>query len=190
MSPAKLAALYAEHNHVVARQLRGRIRDPEQLADALQEAWTTLAARPDDYLDERRNPRAWLYVVALHEAIGEARSNARTLHWSADSRREDGSGYDLDLIAELPGGQDPHDVVCAREVYQAVINAIAELTPGRRLATIASMLGVDYDEIGRAGGHPGRAPRGTTNTWANRNVTDGRKAVLAAVEQRLGSDYR
>lgn len=85
--PEVIQALHREHAAALERYVVRLVRDPQRAADVVQE--TLLRAWLHDVCDdERGSVRAWLYTVARHLVVDEARS-ARARHETAAAEPPD-----------------------------------------------------------------------------------------------------
>ncbi|HLM51053.1 MAG TPA: sigma-70 family RNA polymerase sigma factor, partial [Solirubrobacteraceae bacterium] len=129
---AAFASLYAEHHAAVLRCCRGILRDPDEAADAAQNAMLKAlramraSGPPDD-------PRAWLSAIARNEAISLLRR-----------RRSD---------EPLPAGDGPsfpaaEDRALDREEVRQLVGDLSELPERQRGALLMrEVSGLGYDAI-------------------------------------------
>lgn len=118
------------------RRLAGRLGSTDLAADALQDTYLRLH-RTDD-LGEVRNPKSYLFRMAINIASNRARSEARHL-----------SASDVDiLIGVRDEAPDPLQIAEARSELAAVQRAI-ETLPTRRRAIFRRIWvdKVSFDEI-------------------------------------------
>lgn len=164
MNPATIERLYREHHEPVLRSLSRSLPDPE---DALQAAWLTLAAKPDSYL-QPDTIRGWLAVVARRHQLEQLERATAT----DTGELPYDLGHEPDHAAMIDTGDE----------WARLREALEQLKPSQRYAITALALGLSYHEIGAGAGHP-TTPGRTVNTWANRHVTEGRRALREALER-------
>ena len=141
------ADLYRAHAPAVAFAVRDHVRDPETVADLVQESF----ARALERLDSLREPqhfRAWVLQIARHAAIDEQRQRGRVQL----------ANEDLALhVEESTAG--PEDLAELRDLLHRVHGCIGGLS--RRDATavvLVAELGFSPDALGAALGiSPGSA---------------------------------
>ena len=142
------ARLFERHVGLVRLVVRDNVRDPEDLADCVQEVFT----RALEGLAGIRDPaqfRSWLLGIARHVAIDRRRR-----------RRKDHERYAEQTIDDLPeGGRSPSVEVELRQLGQRVRGALAALPPREATAvSLATYLELSPSEIGIAlGVSPGNA---------------------------------
>jgi RNA polymerase sigma factor (sigma-70 family) len=148
-------ALYHRYAGELRKALRRRFHSsvPEAvIEDACSATWLIAWTKRADVQAE--NPFAWLYTVALHEA----------LHLLGKQRREEAE--DLDRVE---GRTSPELAFLALEA----IELLARLTPNQRLAIGLQVGGYSYRETAEL--------TGKTHTWVNRHINEGRAALRKLV---------
>lgn len=177
----QLAQLYRDHHHAVhafiTRRFGADIAD-----DALGATWATLARIGTGRL-EPGMARAFLRRVAWHEALKVIRHGAPRGHQAPDSLDATRSRGNGDVCDDRPH-PDPHAdterQALDRLELADTLDAIGHLSRGQQVTLIGRIIGLTYDEIGHAGGHPTSdrvRQQGHANTWANRGVREGRKQL-------------
>lgn len=151
---ASLADLFAEYHPSLVRMLYRRTGDRDRAEDIAQEVFARAVAAPP------RNPRPWLFAVALNLVREEARTAARR-------------GRHLVLYrAEQAGATDPPDAAMERgERIRQVRDALDTLTERDREALLLKAEGFSYDDIAATLGlAPGAI--GTTLARARRRLVE------------------
>lgn len=146
IDPAVVAALYAEHAVELRAVLRGLLRDPHRVDDALQATFTK--ALQAGHTVQPGSHKAWLLRVAANEALvilrrQEVRDRAlQQLGWSCPDQIE-----------------SAHDRVCRQEINEAVRAALNDLPAeqrqvvhmriyeGKTFATIARELNLPFGTV-------------------------------------------
>jgi len=151
----KLFELYHEP---LVRMLVRRTGDRDRAEDLAQETFARAVAAPP------RNPRPWLFAVALNLVREDGRRSVR------QERR-------LHLLrAEQEAGADSPEEVLERNDRQAAVRAaLAELNDRDREALLLKAEGFNYDEIGEALGLA-KGAIGTTLARARRRLVEAYKA--------------
>lgn len=154
-----VADLFAQYHGSLVRMLFRRTGDRERAEEIAQEVFArAVTAAP-------RNPRPWLFAVALNLIREEARTIKRR------ERR-------LVLYkAEQPEAAEAPDVVMSREERIGMVRAALEtLSPRDREALLLKAEGFSYDEIARVVGlSPGAV--GTTLARARRRLVEAYRAA-------------
>jgi RNA polymerase sigma-70 factor (ECF subfamily) len=109
-------------------RLTERLGSAELAGEALQDAWLRLERELPDGPIER--PRSYLLQIAYN--LGVRRSQRKVPTLTLDDAR-----MELNLVDETP---DPARVLEARSDFEALKEAISELTPRRRNILLASRL--------------------------------------------------
>ena len=157
-------AAWSEHRRIlmdVAYRLLGSVTDAE---DAVQEAFTRLAAAPNDIEDVR----AWLIVVVGRICLDQLGSARR--------RRE---AYVGPWLPEpLVEGEDPADQVTLDDsVRMALLVVLDRLSPAERVAFVLhDVFALSFDEVG--------AIVGRSNAASRQLASRARQRVRAAEEVR------
>lgn len=152
-----LAGLFAEYHASLVRMLHRRTGDRDRAEDLAQEVFARAAAAPP------RNPRPWLFAVALN-LVRE------------DGRRAVRQGRRLELYrAEQDGhAESPADTLDREDQVARVRRALDTLAERDREALLLKAEGFSYDEIAAALG----LARGAIGT------------TLFRARQRLVTAYR
>jgi RNA polymerase sigma factor (sigma-70 family) len=149
--------LYREHARYLRNIMRRRFSRtsvPDALIeDACAEAWL-IAWRYRETIDDAR-PLAWLVVVATHELFALLRK--------LRNETDDGG------VEPFTNVGDPELAFETREALEA----LSSLKPQQREALGLRAGGFSYEEI--------QALTGRTYTWVNRHVSEGKRALHAAV---------
>lgn len=147
-----IAELFTEYHASLVRMLTRRTGDRERAEEIAQETFARAVAAPP------RNPRPWLFAVALNLVREEGRTAARR------ERR-------LTLYkAEQPEGtESPDDVLDRSERIARVRSALDTLSERDREALLLKAEGFSYDDIAATLGlAPGAV--GTTLSRARRKL--------------------
>ncbi len=167
-----VADLYHHYHASLVRMLYRRTGDRERAEEIAQEVFArAVTAMP-------RNPRPWLFAVALNLIREEGRTTARR------ERR-------LVLYrAEQPAAAEPPDVVLARaERIESVRAALSDLSPRDREALLLKAEGFSYDEIAATVGlAPGAV--GTTLARARKKLVEAYRAREGRTEGEGGGENR
>ncbi len=151
--------LYQQYHGSLVRMLYRRTGDPDRAEDLAQEVFARAVAAPP------RNPRPWLFAVALNLVREQAR-NTKTRE-----RR-------LQLLkAETPTTAPPADVVFERRYRMDLAKeALATLTERDREVLLLRAEGFDYGEIAEATGLS-KSAIGTTLARARRRLVEAYRAA-------------
>lgn len=149
-----LAKLFEEYHDPLVRVVYRRTGDLDLAEEITQEVFVRAAVAPP------RNPRPWLFAVALNLVREHGRTNARR-------------GRLLELYrAETPAMAPPADVELERnEKAERVRAALATLNERDREALLLKAEGFDYDEIATTLGLA-KGAIGTTLHRARRRLVD------------------
>lgn len=149
-----LAALFREHHASLVRVLFRRTGDRDRAEDIAQETFARAVAAPP------RNPRPWLFAVALNLVREEGRKTVR-------------QGRRLELYrADAPLASPPADQEVERtDQVRAVQAALATLPERDREALLLKAEGFNYDEIAETLGLA-KGAVGTTLSRARRRLVD------------------
>ncbi len=149
-----IGQLYEEYHGPLVRMLYRRTGDPDRAEDLAQEVFARAVASPP------RNPRPWLFAVALN-LVRE------------DGRRAVRRGRRLELYrAERPRSAPPpdHDVERGEDIA-AVRHALDQLTERDREALLLKAEGFNYEEIAATLGLA-KGAIGTTLARARRRLVE------------------
>ena len=153
-----LAALFREHHASLVRVLYRRTGDRDRAEDLAQETFARAVAAPP------RNPRPWLFAVALNLVRDDGRRAVR-------------QGRRLEVYrAESPQSAPAPDHELERsEEIQAVQAALATLPDRDREALLLKAEGFNYDEIAETLGLA-KGAVGTTLSRARRRLVEAHRA--------------
>jgi RNA polymerase sigma-70 factor (ECF subfamily) len=149
-----LADLFAEYHASLVRMLYRRTGDQDRAEDLAQEVFARAVAAPP------RNPRPWLFAVALNLVREEGRKSVR-------------QGRRLELYrAETSGQAEAPDAVLDRDDDVArVRRALDTLAERDREALLLKAEGFNYDEIAATLGLA-KGAIGTTLSRARRRLVE------------------
>jgi RNA polymerase sigma-70 factor, ECF subfamily len=153
-----LSALFHEYHAVLVRVLYRRTGDRDRAEDLAQETFARALATPP------RNPRPWLFAVALNLVREDGRKMVR------QQRR-------LELLraespASVPGPDHDFD---RTQRSQAVQSALSMLTERDREALLLKAEGFNYEEIAEALGLA-KGAVGTTLARARKRLVEAYRA--------------
>lgn len=153
-----LAALFREHHAALVRVLYRRTGDRDRAEDLAQETFARAVAAPP------RNPRPWLFAVALNLVREDGRRSVR-------------QGRRLELYrAESPQSAPAPDHELERsEDVRGVQEALASLPDRDREALLLKAEGFNYDEIAETLGLA-KGAVGTTLSRARRRLVEAYRA--------------
>jgi RNA polymerase sigma-70 factor (ECF subfamily) len=153
-----LAELFAEYHASLVRMLFRRTGDHDRAEEIAQETFARAVAAPP------RNPRPWLFAVALNLVREDARKASR-------------QGRRLELYrAEQPESEEAPDESLDREERIAQVRtALDTLTERDREALLLKAEGFSYDEIAATLGLA-RGAIGTTLARARRRLVEAYRA--------------
>lgn len=134
----RTAELFDRHHDALFRYLVRLAGDADLAADAAQEAFVRLLARPPSQPVER----AWLFKVGTNVVLEHRRTAAR--------RRRLLEGRGERTMADPP--RDPHANVESDERRRIVMDALAQLSDKERIAVLMREEGFSHREIGDAVG--------------------------------------
>jgi len=151
--------LFSQYHGALVRMLYRRTGDLDRAHELAQETFARAVAAPP------RNPRPWLFAVALNLVREEGRRATRR-------------GRRLELYrAEQPTSAPTPDESMLREERIAEIRkALAALTERDREALLLSAEGLSYDEIAESTGLA-RGSIGTTLARARRRLVEAYRAM-------------
>jgi RNA polymerase sigma-70 factor (ECF subfamily) len=149
-----LTALFHEYHATLVRVLYRRTGDRDRAEDLAQETFARAVATPP------RNPRPWLFAVALNLVREDGRRTVRQQR-RLELLRAEGPG-------STPGPDHEFDRTQRAEAVQA---ALAMLTDRDREALLLKAEGFNYDEIAEALGLA-KGAVGTTLARARRRLVE------------------
>jgi len=149
-----LAALFREHHAALVRVLYRRTGDHDRAEDIAQETFARAVAAPP------RNPRPWLFAVALNLVREDGRKAVR------QGRRLE--LYRAERPQSAPAPDQAHD---RSEDVLAVQAALASLAERDREALLLKAEGFNYDEIADTLGLA-KGAVGTTLSRARRRLVE------------------
>jgi RNA polymerase sigma-70 factor (ECF subfamily) len=151
---SRLSDLYHEYHEPLVRMLHRRTGDRDRAEELAQEVFARAVAAPP------RNPRPWLFAVALNLVREEGRRSTRR-------------GRRLELYrAEQPQSAPAADEALLRaERIARVRGALEQLTERDREALLLSAEGLSYDDIAATLGLA-RGSIGTTLARARRRLVE------------------
>jgi RNA polymerase sigma-70 factor (ECF subfamily) len=153
------AELYTQYHDSLVRMLHRRTGDRDRAEELAQEVFARAVAAPP------RNPRPWLFAVALNLVREEGRRAVRR-------------GRRLELYrAEQPAtAPAPDEALLREERIKRVRTALDTLTDRDREALLLSAEGMGYDEIAQTLGMA-RGSIGTTLARARRRLVEAYRAT-------------
>ncbi len=153
-----VAGLYAQYRESLIRMLYRRTGDRDRAEELTQEVFARAVAAPP------RNPRPWLFAVALNLVREEGRKSTR-------------QGRHLELYRnEQPQWVDGADEALLRdERVGKVRSALAVLSERDREVLLLQAEGMNYDDIAQATGLA-KGAIGTTLARARRRLVDAYRA--------------
>ena len=153
-----LTEIYAQYRDSLVRVLYRRTGDRERAEELTQEVFARAVAAPP------RNPRPWLFAVALNLVREEGRKSTR-------------QGRRLELYrAEVPTmTSSPDDDLIREEKVQRVREALAGLTDRDREVLLLQAEGFNYDEIAETTGLA-KGAIGTTLARARKRLVEAYRA--------------
>jgi RNA polymerase sigma-70 factor (ECF subfamily) len=132
------APLYREHVRAVQLAVRDQVRDPERMADAVQETFARALASLDKLRDPERF-RPWLLSIARHTAVDFRRHHNRFL---VDELT------DLDIAT--PSASDPAELAALRDMAGVVSGLVIGLSRRDAVALSLVTLGFEIADIAAA----------------------------------------
>lgn len=153
-----VAQLYAQYRDSLVRMLVRRTGDRDRAEELTQEVFARAVAAPP------RNPRPWLFAVALNLVREEGRKAVR-------------HGRRLELYrGEMPTATaSPDDELIREERIAGVRSALATLSDRDREALLLQAEGMDYEEIAATTGMA-KGAIGTTLARARRRLVEAYRA--------------
>ncbi len=152
--------LFAHYHESLVRMLYRRTGDRDRAEEIAQEVFARAVAAPP------RNPRPWLFAVALNLLREEARTAARQERRLVLYRAEH---------SDRATPPSPEDELDRSERVARVRGALDELTPRDREALLLKAEGFNYDEIAATLGLA-RGAIGTTLARARRRLVEAYRA--------------
>lgn len=125
--PDAFATLIERHRHRLWGLALRTMRDPEDAADALQDALIAAFRRADSFRGEAQ-VLTWLHRIVLNACLDKIRRNA--------VRRAEPLPEDLDRDLTLVAADDPLASTEQREVHDIVAAALARLNADQRAALV------------------------------------------------------
>jgi RNA polymerase sigma-70 factor, ECF subfamily len=153
-----LSEIYAQYRDSLVRVLYRRTGDRDRAEELTQEVFARAVAAPP------RNPRPWLFAVALNLVREDGRKASR------QGRRLE--LYRHELPANVPG---PDEELLRDEKVQRVRNALDVLSDRDREVLLLQAEGMSYDEIAETTGLA-RGAIGTTLARARRRLVEAYRA--------------
>ena len=164
-----LADLFTQYHASLVRVIYRRTGDRDQAEEIAQEVFARAAAAPP------RNPRPWLFAVALNLVREEGRTESRRgrlLQLYREERSQLAPSPDEDLERSERAGR--------------VRAALETLTPRDREALLLKAEGFDYDEIAAALGLA-RGAIGTTLARARKRLVEAYRAQDKEAQRNAAS---
>jgi RNA polymerase sigma-70 factor (ECF subfamily) len=135
--PRAFATLVARHQNRLWAIALGVMRNPDDAADALQEAYISAFRRADSFRGDAK-VTTWLHRVVVNACLDRLRS--------LKVRATESLPDDPDRSAEL-GVEEPADPVEAQQQRDQILGALARLNPDQRAALVlVDMQGYSIDE--------------------------------------------
>lgn len=172
------AELFDRHVRAVRTTVRGHLRHPDGVEDAVQEAFTRALHRIDTLRDRSRF-RPWLLSIARNAATDVRRVETRIDHEQIDEAGGEG-------LALVHPGEGPEVEVELRELAELVRGGVAGLSP--RDATAISMVmwfGFGPQDVAGALGVTEGAAKVLLHR-ARRRLRDALIVEVAAANRRFG----
>nr|WP_246293182.1 RNA polymerase sigma factor SigM [Naumannella cuiyingiana] len=143
---AAFGVLFARHRDRLWAIALRTMRDPDEAADALQEALISAFRRADGYRGEAR-VTTWLHRIVVNACLDRIRRNK--------VRRADPLPDDLDKNVRL-AGPESDDPAGGTELRTVVVDALSRLNPDQRAALI--LVDMEGYTVGEAATILGCAP--------------------------------
>jgi RNA polymerase sigma-70 factor (ECF subfamily) len=121
---AAFRLLYREVQPGLLRYLRGLVGDDAE--DLASETWLQIARDIRSFRDEGAGFRGWAVTIARHRALDHVRRN----------QRRPVTGLPMELLDDLPDGQDTADQAIRLDATNATIAFIATLPPDQAEAVL------------------------------------------------------
>jgi RNA polymerase sigma-70 factor, ECF subfamily len=135
--PHAFATLVARHQDRLWAVALGVMRNPDDAADALQEAYISAFRRADSFRGDAK-VTTWLHRVVVNACLDRLRS--------LKVRATESLPDDPDRSAEL-GVEEPVDPVEAQQQRDQILDALGRLNPDQRAALVlVDMQGYSVDE--------------------------------------------
>lgn len=164
-----LADLFAQFHGSLVRMLYRRTGDRERAEEIAQEVFARAVAAPP------RNPRPWLFAVALNLVREEARTTQRRERRLVLYRAE-----------QAEQASRPDDELDREEKIAQVRAALDELSSRDREALLLKAEGFNYDEIAATLGLA-RGAVGTTLARARKKLVEAYRAHEGEEQQHVAS---
>jgi RNA polymerase sigma-70 factor (ECF subfamily) len=152
------ADLFREYHGSLVRMLTRRTGDPERAEEIAQEVFARAVVAPP------RNPRPWLFAVALNLLREEGRRSTRQDRRLVLYRAEQDSAV-----------ESPDETMARDERIVAVRNALAQLNERDRDALLLKAEGFSYEDIASTLGLA-RGAVGTTLSRARQRLVEAYRA--------------
>jgi RNA polymerase sigma-70 factor, ECF subfamily len=135
--PEAFGTLFARHRDRLWAAALRTTGDPEEAADALQDALVAAFRRADGYRGDAA-VTTWLHRIVVNACLDRLRR--RRTHATVPLPEDDGTGGTEDVLAGFPGAAaavvDPADLSVDHERRAAVLAALDSLSPDQRAALV------------------------------------------------------
>lgn len=136
--PQAFNELFQRHRHRLWAVALRTLRDPEDAADALQEAMISAFRRAGSFRGQSA-VTTWLHRIVVNASLDRIRRN--------QVRRADALPDDIDRDLKLASTEDLDEIIVHRELRVDVAEALGQINPDQRAALVlVDMQGYSVEE--------------------------------------------
>ena len=136
--PDAFAELFLRHRHRLWSVALRTLRDPDDAADALQDALISAFRRADSYRGHAA-VTTWLHRIVVNACLDRIRRN--------QSRRTQALPDDIDRDESLASDENHDELLEAADLHESVGAALAQINPDQRAALVlVDMQGYTVEE--------------------------------------------
>ena len=171
---AAFRSLYRQVQPGLLRYLRGLVGDDAE--DLASETWLQVARDLRSFRDEGSGFRGWALTIARHRALDHIRRN----------QRRPAAGLPVDVLTDLPDGQDTAEQAIRFATTNATVAFIATLPRDQAEAVLLRVVvGLDVKETAKVMGKRPGAVR--TAVWRGLRTLTERLADVGVTRERVGA---
>lgn len=139
--PQAFSELFRRHRHRLWAVALSTLRDPEEAADAVQDAMISAFRRAGSFRHQSA-VTTWLHRIVVNASLDRIRRNK--------VRRADALPDDIDRDLKLASSEDLDEIVASSELRVDVAAAMGQINPDQRAALVlVDMEGYSVEEAAR-----------------------------------------
>lgn len=139
--PHAFSELFRRHRHRLWAVALSTLRDPEEAADAVQDAMISAFRRAGSFRHQSA-VTTWLHRIVVNASLDRIRRNK--------VRRADALPDDIDRDLKLASSEDLDEIVASSELRVDVAAAMGQINPDQRAALVlVDMEGYSVEEAAR-----------------------------------------